>query len=92
MAIASSSGNKRKFSQGHHLMNPKKGESQGDKIAVYVTHKLGVFADIFSTALFVTPLKKSLEILEKTPWLEALIIWSDGKIFKSQGFNCILNV
>ena len=91
-SIASSTGNKRKLSAGHHLINPKTKESQNDKIALYVTHRLASFADIFSTALFVTPLEKSLEILEKTQWLEALIIGADGSMYKSKWFHSDLHI
>ncbi len=92
MSIASSSGNRRKLHVWHHLINPKSKNSQEDKIAVYVTHKLGVFADIFATALFVTPIEDALILLENTSWLEALLIWSDGKIYKSVWFNCSLTI
>lgn len=91
-ALASSSGNRRKTHSWHHLIDVRKKHSQDDKIALYVTHPLWVFADIFATALFVTPLKKSLEILETTDKLEALIIWKDGKIYKSEWFNAQLNI
>lgn len=90
-AIASSAGNKRKFWQSHHLINAKTKQSQNDKITVFVSHKLSSFSDIFSTALFVTPLETSLKILEQTPWLEALIIASDGKMYKSKWFHCTFN-
>lgn len=89
MSIASSAWNKRKFKWWHHLINPQTWESQDDKIALYVTHKLASLADVFSTALFVCPLEMSLNILETTKWLEALIVSSDGKIYKSRWFNCI---
>lgn len=92
LSIAGSSPNKRRFWSGHHLINPKTKESQNDKIALYVTHRLASFADIFSTALFVSPLEKSLEILEKTKWLEALIVARDGSIYKSRGFDAKLNI
>jgi len=82
MSIASSAGNKRKFWNSHHLVNAKTKKSQNDKLAVYVTHKLSSFSDIFSTALFVAPLERSIKILEQTPGLEGLIIASDGKIYK----------
>lgn len=91
-AIASSSWNKRKISKGHHLMNAKTRASQNDKIALYVTHKIGVFADIFSTALFVTPLEKALKLLDSIDWLEALIIASDGKVFKTNWFHARIDL
>lgn len=92
LSIASSSGNRRKIGEGHHLIDMKGKTSQDDKIAIYVTHKLWVFADSFATALFVTPLDLSLKILESVEWLEALIIGSDWKIFKTQGFTAELTL
>ncbi|MDD3144827.1 MAG: FAD:protein FMN transferase [Candidatus Gracilibacteria bacterium] len=89
-SIAGSSPNKRKLNKGHHLINPKNKESQNDKIALFVTHKLASFSDIFSTALFVTPLDESLKILGKINGLEGLIIDKDGSIYKSTNFNCKL--
>lgn len=91
ISIASSAWNKRKFWNSHHLLNAKTKQSQNDKLAVYVTHKLSSFSDIFSTALFVTPLERAIKMLEQTPGLEALIIASDGKMYKSKWFNCIFN-
>ena len=92
LAVASSSGNRRKFWSAHHLIDAKNKTSQNEILAVYVTHNLWVFADIFSTALFVSPLKHSLEILEKIEGLEALIIWRDGKIYKSEWLNVKLYI
>jgi len=92
LSIASSSWNRRKIWEWHHLINVKDKKSQNDKIAVYVTHKLWVFADIFATALFVTPLDLSIKVLESVPWLEALIIAKDGKIYKSQWCNVELTI
>jgi thiamine biosynthesis lipoprotein ApbE len=51
-------------------MNPKERQSENNKIGVYVTHKLASFADGFSTALFVTPLDISIDILNKVSGLE----------------------
>lgn len=90
MSLASSAGNKRKIKWWHHLIDMHQGKSQNDKLAVYVTHKLWVFADIFATALFVTPLDISLKILEQVDGLEALIISSSGKIFKTKGYKLIV--
>jgi hypothetical protein len=36
-------------------------------------------------------LELSIKILEQTPWLEALIISSDGMMYKSKWFDCIFN-
>jgi len=41
-------------------------EKIDQKKAVFVTHRLSSFSDIFATALYVTPLKESLDILGKT--------------------------
>jgi thiamine biosynthesis lipoprotein ApbE len=37
--------------------------SQNNIEIVYITHKLAIFSDIFATALFVSPLEKSIDIL-----------------------------
>ena len=91
LSIASSSWNKRKTSLWHHLINAKNKKPQDDKLAIYLTHKLSSFSDIFSTALFVCPLEKSIDILNKIKWLEWLIISKDWDIYKSKNFNCKLN-
>lgn len=90
-SIASSAGNKRVFWKTHHLLNPKTQTSQNDKKALYVTHALASFADIFSTALFVSPLDIAIKMLEETKGLEGMIIWNNGKIYTSAWFQAILN-
>ena len=87
ISIASSSGIKRTFWESHHLINPKSWESQNEIIAVYVTHKSCVFADSFSTALFVSPIEIGIKILQKMSWLQAMIIMKDGTIHKSKWFK-----
>lgn len=86
-SLASSSAQKRQFWNHNHLINPILKDSKSDKIAIYVKHKLAVFADAYSTALFVTPLEKTLEILEETSWLEALIIARNWEIYKTSWFD-----
>jgi thiamine biosynthesis lipoprotein len=86
-AIASSGWSKRTLIDGHHLFDAKSKKSQNDKLIVYVTHNLAVFADIFATALYVTPIKESLDILASIPGLEAMIIDDKWKIYKSRWFK-----
>lgn len=86
-SLCSSNGQKRHFWKNHHLINPFLNSSQNDKISVYVKHKSATLADWFSTALFVTPLELSIEILEKTQWLEWMIITQNWEIFKSKWFD-----
>ena len=90
ISIASSSPFKRQTNKWHHLINPK--DKQDDKIAIYITHKLSSFSDIFSTALFVSNIEKSIEILNKIKWLEWMIIVKNWEIFKTKWFNCELNI
>lgn len=91
-SIAWSGPNRRKTKKWHHLINPKLGIPQDDKIAIFVTHKLSSFSDIFSTALFVTPLWESLKILNQIKWLEWLIIAKTWEIYKTKNFNPHLNI
>lgn len=91
LSIASSTPFKRKTNKWHHLINPINWKPQNDKLAIYITHKLSSFSDIFSTALFVTPLDKALKIINKINWLEAMIIAENWEIYKSKWFNCNLN-
>ena len=85
-SIASSSWNRRKFWDSHHLMNPKTAESIDDKQAIFIQHKLSSFSDIFSTALFVSPIDIAIKVLNTVPWLEGMIIMSDWKIHKTKNF------
>ena len=89
-SICSSNWQKRNFWDKHHLINPITKTSQNDKIAVYVKHKSATLADWYSTALFVSPINLALEILEKTKWLEAMIISDKWEIYKSAWFDAKL--
>lgn len=89
-SICSSNWQKRKFWEFHHLINPFSKKSQNNKISVYIKHKIATLADAYSTAIYITPLEKSLEIIEKTKWLEALIIAKNWEIYKSNWFNAII--
>lgn len=87
MSLASSWSSKRKTQKWHHLINPKMWISQDEKEWIFVTHKLASIADCFATALFVSPIEISLEILWKIDWLEAMIFMKNGEIYKTKNFN-----
>lgn len=91
-SLWASAWNKRTFHWSHHLIDVLSWNPQRDKIAVFTKHKLATLADIYSTALFVSPLEVSLEVLKNTPWLDALIIWKDGSIYETENFNSHLNI
>jgi thiamine biosynthesis lipoprotein ApbE len=50
-------------------------------------HRLALFADIFSTALFVSPVDIALKMMRETSGLAACIILRDGTIHKSADFT-----
>lgn len=87
LSLASSGSSKRKTKKWHHLINPKTWTSDNEKLWVYVTHRFASFADTFATALFVSPIDISLEILQKVEGLEAMIIMKNGEIYKTRNFN-----
>jgi thiamine biosynthesis lipoprotein ApbE len=87
ISISSSSWNKRIFWNSHHLINAKNKSSENKVQAVFIQHKLTVFSDIFSTALYVTPIEKSIEILSSISWLEWMIIDNKWRIYKSNWFE-----
>ena len=60
---------------------------QGEIIAVYTMHRLALFADTFSRALFVSPVDIALKMMRETKGLSACIILADGTIHKSADFT-----
>jgi FAD:protein FMN transferase len=86
-SISSSSGNKRKFWENNHLINPKNKQSTSDIEAIFIQHNLTAFSDIFATALYVSPLEKSIEILSSISWLEWMIIDKKWRVYKSNWFE-----
>lgn len=88
-AIASTNPRKRATKDWHHLINPYNDTPVDQKLAIFTTHKLAIFADSFATALWVSPLDISIKILWDIKWLEGMIIAEDGKIYTSKWFEAI---
>lgn len=87
LSFCASSWEKRKMWNSHHLINPLTAESQHDKLWVFTTHGFATYADVYATTLFVAPLNEAIEILNKTKWLEAMIIAKNGEIYMSSWMN-----
>ncbi len=81
-ALCGSAGNRRKWAQYHHIINPKKLSSPDHIKAVWVTAESTMIADGLTTALFfVTPDK-----LQKQYSFEYAIVNSDNSLVCSQAF------
>lgn len=89
-AVATSGDYERYFDKDklvHHIINPKTGKSATELISVTVVTDKAIDADTLSTTVFVLGKERGMELIEKLEGVEALIITSDRKIFKSKGFE-----
>lgn len=84
--ICGSAGNRRKWNDFHHIINPKTLTSPTDVLAVWVIADTALIADAMSTALF---LKPDLDIANTYP-CEFLIMFRDSSIQKSDNFKAEL--
>ncbi|MBU0711820.1 FAD:protein FMN transferase [bacterium] len=71
----------------HHLLNPKTGLPADSCQFVTIIAPTTEQADALATGIFVAGARQGIELLEKIPSTEGLIVRHDGKIFKSSGFN-----
>ena len=71
----------------HHIINPKTGYPARDMASVTVICKDAVKADAWATALFVMEPDKVLNTVEETPYLEAVVVTSKGKVLFSSGLK-----
>ncbi len=91
--LASSSPVRRSWEGGHHLVDPRTGESANEMMAVYVQADKGIVADSYATALFVMGYERAVEFLKgnakslHVQTLEAMLVSPRGEIFRSAGFK-----
>ncbi len=71
----------------HHILNPKTGYPARGLASVTVISSDPVFADAWSTALFVIGKEEGLNLVEKTPSAETLMVTTDGEILYSSGLK-----
>lgn len=71
----------------HHIINPVTGFSSKQSHSSTVIAPNGELADALATGLFVLGADKGMKVLEKYPDVECMWVNSNGKIFKSDGFD-----
>ncbi|MBI5681578.1 MAG: FAD:protein FMN transferase [Deltaproteobacteria bacterium] len=71
----------------HHIMNPKTGFPVSWTQSVTIVAKDAVMADALSTAVFVMGTEKGMDLIERLPDIEGLIVDADGRIKVSSGLK-----
>ncbi|MBC8416190.1 MAG: FAD:protein FMN transferase [Candidatus Cloacimonetes bacterium] len=78
----------------HHILNPKTGYPAEGTVSVTVVAPTALFADAYSTALFLMEPQKAIELIDRTDMLEAVIYYLEGseiKKFESDGIKHYIN-
>jgi len=71
----------------HHLLEPATGYPGMYNRSVLVVAANGFDTDYYSTLLFLMPPEKALDLAEKLPEIEAMIVSRDNKIYASSGLK-----
>lgn len=69
----------------HHILNPRTGESASGIASVSVIGPHGFDTDPLSTSVFVMGVDKGLELINRLPGFDAVIITTAGKVHYSEG-------
>lgn len=85
-SICGSSGNRRKWGNFHHILNPFTLNSPTTILSVWVIAEKAITADGISTALFF----EKPEIVKTHFQFEYFILYSDYRFKKSDGFDAVL--
>jgi len=88
-AIATSGDYERYFIQDgvryHHILDPATGRPARGCISVTITAPTALEADALATGVFVLGPQRGLELIERLPEVEGIIVDPEGKIYKSSG-------
>lgn len=72
----------------HHILDPKSGYPyDNDLLSVTIISEQSADGDALSTVCFALGLKKGMELIERTPDVQAVFITSDGELHFSEGFE-----
>lgn len=85
-SIAASAPNRRRWGENHHLINVKTKKPAVGVKAIFVIAKTGIEADAYATALFTAGFEDGIILSKKLP-VEMLVISSNNKMYKSNGFE-----
>ena len=69
----------------HHILDPNTLQPARGCQSVTVIAKEGVWADGLDTGIFVMGLERGMELVERLPDVEAIIVGADGGLFLSSG-------
>ena len=91
-AVVTSGDYQRYFEEGgiryHHILDPATGyPAQSGVISATVIAGEAMIADILSTAFFVLGVERSLELVERLPGIETVLITEDMQIHTSSGIK-----
>ena len=87
--LATSGDYQTRFSDGfahHHLFDPHTGLSPTELSSVSVAAPSAMAADALSTALFVLGFERGLELIQRTPGTDALLVQKNGRVLATDGF------
>lgn len=82
-SLCGSAGNRRKWGNFHHIINPETLSSPKEILAIWVTAETTLLADLLTTGLFFLHPETLLNDFK----FEYLIVYSDYSMNKSAGFN-----
>lgn len=71
----------------HHILNPRTGRSVSGVTSVSVLGPRGIDTDALSTSVFVLGVEKGLELLNRLPEVDGVIIDSAGRVHYSDGLS-----
>jgi thiamine biosynthesis lipoprotein len=69
----------------HHILNPATGKPTDGIVTTTVIGPDGTVTDALSTTMFVLGAEKGLELIERYPEYEAIIVDASGKLYHSSG-------
>lgn len=86
-ALATSAGAGHRFRKGHHLLDPRTGQSAQHFNSVSVVAPTATLADGLSTALYVLPLARAQQVIGQYDNVAARFTCADGRIIATERWS-----